>query len=48
MSKTTTTITSTDPDAEKRVRTDVAEGRASGVGRTPTFFVDGLPIVFER
>lgn len=37
-----------DPDTEQRVRADFEEGRALGVGSTPTFFVDGRPLVIER
>lgn len=37
-----------DPETEQRVRADFAEGRALGVGSTPTFFVDGRPLVIER
>lgn len=37
-----------DPATEERVRSDFEEGRALGVGSTPTFFVDGEPLVIER
>ncbi|WP_295791425.1 thioredoxin domain-containing protein [uncultured Microbacterium sp.] len=37
-----------DPATEQRVRADFTEGRALGVGSTPTFFVDGQPVVIER
>ncbi len=37
-----------DPETERRVRSDLAEGRALGVGSTPTFFVNGQPLVIER
>lgn len=37
-----------DPRTEQRVRADFEEGRALGVGSTPTFFVDGRPLVIER
>lgn len=36
------------PETEQRVRADFDEGRALGVGSTPTFFVDGRPLVIER
>lgn len=37
-----------DPVIEQRVRADFDAGRALGVGSTPTFFVDGSPLVIER
>lgn len=37
-----------DPAVEQRVRADFDAGRALGVGSTPTFFVDGSPLVIER
>ncbi len=37
-----------DPETERRVRSDFNEGRALGVGSTPTFFVNGQPLVIER
>ncbi|MCJ1706606.1 thioredoxin domain-containing protein [Microbacterium sp. VKM Ac-2923] len=37
-----------DPETEQRVRADFEEGRALGVRSTPTFFVDGRPLVIER
>jgi protein-disulfide isomerase len=37
-----------DPDTGRRVQADFAEGRALGVRSTPTFFVDGRPLVIER
>ncbi|MCY1717979.1 thioredoxin domain-containing protein [Microbacterium sp. SL62] len=37
-----------DPATEARVRADFDEGRALGVGSTPTFFVDGEPLTIER
>ncbi|MCM3615723.1 DsbA family protein [Microbacterium enclense] len=36
------------PETEQRVQADFEEGRALGVGSTPTFFVDGQPLVIER
>lgn len=37
-----------DPATEERVRSDFEEGRALGVASTPTFFVNGDPLVIER
>ena len=37
-----------DPATLERVRSDLDDGRALGVDRTPTFFVDGEPLVIER
>lgn len=37
-----------DPTVQARIRSDFDEGRALGVGSTPTFFVDGRPLVIER
>lgn len=37
-----------DPATARRVRTDFDEGRALGVGSTPTFFVNGRPLTIER
>ncbi|KZE41600.1 DsbA family protein [Microbacterium sp. T32] len=37
-----------DPTTLERVRSDLDDGRALGVDRTPTFFVDGEPLVIER
>lgn len=37
-----------DPMTEERVRSDFEEGRTLGVDSTPTFFVDGEPLVIER
>ena len=37
-----------DPGTEQRVRADFDEGRALGVGSTPTFFVNDQPLIIER
>jgi protein-disulfide isomerase len=37
-----------DPGALERVRSDLAEGQALGVRSTPSFFVDGAPVVLEE
>ncbi len=37
-----------DPALEQRVRADFDAGRALGVASTPTFFVDGSPLVIQR
>lgn len=37
-----------DPATLERVRADSAEGQALGVSSTPSFFVDGEPVVLER
>lgn len=37
-----------DPKTERRVQGDFDEGRALGVGSTPTFFVNGQPLVIEH
>lgn len=37
-----------DPTTLERVRSDLDDGRALGVDRTPTFLVDGEPLVIER
>lgn len=36
------------PPRSRRRRSDFNEGRALGVGSTPTFFVNGQPLVIER
>ncbi|MBT9605110.1 thioredoxin domain-containing protein [Microbacterium sp.] len=37
-----------DPTTLERVRSDLEDGRVLGVDRTPTFFVDGEPLIIER